>query len=51
MALIRLIQQQPRVYKMDGQDKLRVLMELPGSSERVRTAQDLLVALGAPRPG
>jgi transcription-repair coupling factor (superfamily II helicase) len=51
MALIRLIQQQPRIYKMDGQDKLRVLMELPGSSERIRTAQDLLVALGAPRPG
>jgi transcription-repair coupling factor (superfamily II helicase) len=50
MALIKLIQQQPRVFKMDGQDKLRVIMELPGSSERIRAAQDLLVSLGAPRP-
>jgi transcription-repair coupling factor (superfamily II helicase) len=51
MALIKLIQQQPRVFKMDGQDKLRVILELPGSAERIRTAQDVLVALGAPRPG
>jgi transcription-repair coupling factor (superfamily II helicase) len=50
MALIKLIQQQPRVFKMDGQDKLRVILELPGSTERIRTAQDVLVALGAPRP-
>ncbi|HEY4091185.1 MAG TPA: transcription-repair coupling factor [Luteibacter sp.] len=50
VALIRLIQQQPRVFKMDGQDKLRVIMELPGSAERIRTAQDLLVSLGARRP-
>jgi transcription-repair coupling factor (superfamily II helicase) len=50
MALIKLIQQQPRVFKMDGQDKLRVILELPGSAERIRTAQDVLVALGAPRP-
>jgi transcription-repair coupling factor (superfamily II helicase) len=50
MALIKLIQQQPRVFKMDGQDKLRVIMELPGSTERIRTAQDVLVSLGAPRP-
>jgi transcription-repair coupling factor (superfamily II helicase) len=50
MALIRLIQQQPRVFRMDGQDKLRVILELPGSAERIRTAQDLLVSLGAPRP-
>ncbi|MDR6641678.1 transcription-repair coupling factor (superfamily II helicase) [Luteibacter sp. 1214] len=51
MALIKLIQQQPRVFKMDGQDKLRVILELPGSAERIRTAQDLLVSLGARRPG
>jgi len=50
MALIRLIQQQPRVFKMDGQDKLRVIMELPGAAERIRTAQELLVSLGARRP-
>ncbi|MEX1828909.1 transcription-repair coupling factor [Luteibacter sp. CQ10] len=50
MALIKLIQQQPRVFKMDGQDKLRVIMELPGSAERIRTAQETLVSLGARRP-
>ncbi|QWT21026.1 transcription-repair coupling factor [Bacillus sp. NP157] len=50
MALIKLIQQQPRVFKLDGQDKLRVIMELPGSAERIRTAQETLVALGARRP-
>ncbi|UPG91694.1 transcription-repair coupling factor [Luteibacter aegosomaticola] len=51
VALIRLIQQQPRIFKMDGQDKLRVIMELPGSAERIRTAQETLVSLGARRPG
>jgi transcription-repair coupling factor (superfamily II helicase) len=50
MRLIKLIQQQPRVFKMDGQDKLRVILDLAGSTERIRTAQDLLVSLGAPRP-
>ncbi|SFS19816.1 transcription-repair coupling factor (superfamily II helicase) [Dyella sp. OK004] len=51
MAIIRLIQSQPRVYKLDGQDKLRVILELPGASERIRAAQEVLVALGARRPG
>jgi transcription-repair coupling factor (superfamily II helicase) len=51
VALIRLIQTQPRIFKMDGQDKLRVIMELPGSAERIRTAQETLVSLGARRPG
>ncbi|KGI77861.1 transcription-repair coupling factor [Oleiagrimonas soli] len=47
MAIIRLIQGQPRVYKLDGQDKLRVTLELPGAAERLRTAHDLLNTLGA----
>ncbi len=51
MSLIKLIQQQPRVFKLDGQDKLRVILDLPGSAERIRAAQDTLVALGARRPG
>jgi len=50
MAIIRLIQGQPRVYKLDGQDKLKVLLELPGASERIRAAQEVLVQLGARRP-
>ncbi|MBS0432642.1 MAG: transcription-repair coupling factor [Proteobacteria bacterium] len=47
MTILRLIQQQPRVYKLDGQDKLRVTMELPGAAERLRAAGELLDALAA----
>jgi transcription-repair coupling factor (superfamily II helicase) len=49
MAIIRLIQSSPRVYKLDGQDKLKIYLELPGASERIRAAQDLLGRLGARR--
>ena len=45
LSVIRLIQSQPRVYALDGQDKLRVKLELPGTAERLRAAQDLLAAL------
>ncbi|HZY34612.1 MAG TPA: transcription-repair coupling factor [Rhodanobacter sp.] len=50
MIIIQLIQRQPRVYKLDGQDKLKVILDLPGASERIRSAQELLVTLGARRP-
>ncbi|RDI97964.1 transcription-repair coupling factor [Dyella solisilvae] len=50
MAIIRLIQSQPRVYKLDGQDKLKVNLELPGATERIRSAQEVLVQLGGRRP-
>ncbi|WP_424683227.1 transcription-repair coupling factor [Frateuria sp. YIM B11624] len=50
MALIRLIQGQPRVYKLDGQDKLKITLDLPGAAERIRAAQEVLVLLGARRP-
>ncbi|HEV2540507.1 MAG TPA: transcription-repair coupling factor [Frateuria sp.] len=50
MALIRLIQGQPRVYKLDGQDKLKIALDLPGATERIRAAQEVLVQLGARRP-
>ncbi len=45
LSVIRLIQSQPRVYALDGQDKLRVKLELPGTAERLRAAQDVLAAL------
>src|SRR6185437_8946915 len=44
-----LIQQLPRVYKLDGQDKLKVILDLPGASERIRSAQEVLLLLGARR--
>ncbi|HKR76012.1 MAG TPA: transcription-repair coupling factor [Rhodanobacter sp.] len=50
MAIIKLIQKLPRVYKLDGQDKLRITLDLPGASERIRSAQEVLVLLGARRP-
>ncbi|MFC5740756.1 transcription-repair coupling factor [Dyella tabacisoli] len=49
MAIIRLIQSLPRVYKLDGQDKLKVTLDLPGATERIRSAQEVLVLLGARR--
>jgi transcription-repair coupling factor (superfamily II helicase) len=51
MLIIKLIQQLPRVYKLDGQDKLRITLDLPGATERIRSAQEVLILLGARRPG
>jgi len=50
LAIIKLIQSLPRVYKLDGQDKLKVILDLPGASERIRSAQEVLLLLGARRP-
>jgi transcription-repair coupling factor (superfamily II helicase) len=50
MTIIKLIQSLPRVYKLDGQDKLKITLDLPGAKERIRSAQEVLVLLGARRP-
>ena len=50
LTVIRLVQRQPKVYAFDGQDKVRVKLELPGAAERLRTAGEILTALGRP-PG
>ena len=47
MSIIRLIQSQPKVYSMDGPDKLRVRMELPDAASRLRTARGLLTLLAS----
>ena len=44
-TIIRLIQTRPRVYKLDGQDKLRVTLELPEPADRLRVAGELLESL------
>ena len=44
--MIKLIQAQPKVYSLDGQDKLKIRLELPGAAERLGTARDLLGKLG-----
>jgi len=46
LAVIKLLQSQPRVYALDGQDKLKVRLEMPGAAERLRSTHDLLAALG-----
>jgi transcription-repair coupling factor (superfamily II helicase) len=51
MTIIKLIQSLPRVYKLDGQDKLKITLDLPGAAERLRSAQEVLILLGARRPG
>ena len=51
MTIIKLIQRLPRVYKLDGQDKLKITLDLPGATERIRSAQEILMLLGARRPG
>ena len=45
MSVIRLIQSQPKIYAMEGPDKLRVRLELPDASSRLRTARGLLAVL------
>jgi transcription-repair coupling factor (superfamily II helicase) len=44
-TIIKMIQAQPKVYSLDGQDKLRVKMELPGVAERLGAAMSLVSAL------
>ncbi len=46
MQVIRLIQSQPKTYALDGQDKLRLKLPMPGTAERIRVATELLAALG-----
>ncbi len=45
MSVIRLIQTQPKVYAMEGPDRLRIRMDLPDAASRLRTARGLLALL------
>ncbi|MFA5684095.1 MAG: transcription-repair coupling factor [Lysobacteraceae bacterium] len=45
MTLIRMVQSQPRVFSMEGPTTLRLRMPMPGTTERLRSATDLLNAL------
>ncbi|MCM2336748.1 MAG: transcription-repair coupling factor, partial [Pseudomonas sp.] len=49
MAIIRLIQGQPKSYQMDGPDKLRVKLDLPDAATRLNAARGLLALLQNPR--
>ncbi|MDO5506244.1 MAG: transcription-repair coupling factor [Pseudoxanthomonas suwonensis] len=45
MGVIRLIQGQPRHYRMDGPDKLRITLDMPEPSDRLAAARGLLTTL------
>ena len=45
MSVIRLIQSQPKVYTMDGPNKMRIRIELPDAASRLRTARGLFTLL------
>jgi transcription-repair coupling factor (superfamily II helicase) len=45
MTVIRMIQTLPKVYALDGQDKLKIKLALEGASERIRVAREIIVAL------
>ncbi|MDO0864286.1 transcription-repair coupling factor [Xanthomonas campestris pv. campestris] len=48
MTVIQMIQKQPKIYTMDGPDKLRIKLPLPEAADRFKAARGLLTAL-APR--
>ena len=45
MAVIRLIQGQPKHYRMDGPDKMRITLDLPDTATRFNAARGMLAAL------
>ena len=47
MAIIRLIQGQPKLYRMDGPDKLKLSLDLPEAAQRIAAARGLLITLAA----
>jgi transcription-repair coupling factor (superfamily II helicase) len=46
LKIIQLIQSQPKVYKLDGNDKLRVNQSLPDAETRIALVEKLLATLG-----
>lgn len=46
MAIIKLIQGQPKLYQMDGPDKLKLKLDLPDAPARLAAAKGLLLMLG-----
>ena len=47
-TVIRMIQTLPKVYALDGQDKLRIKLQLEGVAERIRVAGEIITALSRP---
>ena len=49
--LLELLQKQPMIYKLDGQDKLRISRELPDMEARVREVERVLGMVGLDNRG
>ncbi|VAW88367.1 Transcription-repair coupling factor [hydrothermal vent metagenome] len=49
MQIIRLIQKQPEKYKLDGENKLRYVIEQPESHQRIAAIQELIQLLSKPK--
>lgn len=47
MTVIRMIQQQPGQYRLDGPDRLRFMLELPDGEQRIAAVEALLDRLGS----
>ena len=47
-SVIRLIQEEPRTYRLDGPEKLRVTFELPAIEDRIEALRQLLERLSIP---
>ncbi|HLM53809.1 MAG TPA: transcription-repair coupling factor, partial [Pseudoxanthomonas sp.] len=45
MSVIRMIQKQPKLYSMEGSDKLKIKLPLPEPADRFNAARGLLAAL------
>jgi transcription-repair coupling factor (superfamily II helicase) len=45
MTIISLIQSKPQKYKLDGQDKLRFVADMPEAEDRIEQLSTLLSAL------
>ena len=46
MAVIQMIQKQPKLYAMEGPDKLKIKLPLPEAADRFNAARGLLATLG-----
>jgi transcription-repair coupling factor (superfamily II helicase) len=47
MKIIQLIQTQAKVYKLDGQERLRIVMDMPDAESRFELLEGLLKRLGS----
>ena len=45
MAINKLNQGQPKLYRMDGPSKLRLTLDLPDATARLAAARGLMIAL------